>query len=133
MEQLKKLVLQFFKFGAVGGICFLVDSGLLTLMKEKLGFSVLLAAGISFSISVILNYRLSMHFVFKGGKHSKSIEFITYVILSAIGLLINEIIMYIGTDILLIHYLLVKVAAAAIVLVFNFITRKIFIEKQNNN
>ena len=51
-----------------------------------------------------------------------------FIILSIVGLILTEIIMWFGTDILKIHYLIVKIVATAIVMVFNFVTRKMFLE-----
>ena len=50
------------------------------------------------------------------------------MIFSIIGLILTEVIMFIGTDIININYLIVKIVATAIVMVFNFITRKMFLE-----
>ena len=61
---------------------------------------------------------------------SKKQNFIIFIIFSIIGLILTEIIMYIGSDVLKISYLIVKIVATAIVMVFNFVTRKIFLEKK---
>ena len=53
-----------------------------------------------------------------------------FVILSVIGLGINEACMWFTVETLGIHYMLSKVGATAVVMVYNFISRKIFIEKK---
>ena len=131
MQNLKQLLFQFIKFGFVGGSCFLADAGCLTLLKELFNVNVYIASALAFSFSVILNYLLSMRFVFAGRDGNKTREFIVFVILSIGGLGLNQLIMWIGVDILVLHYLFMKVVSTAIVLVYNFITRKIFIEKHN--
>ena len=55
---------QFFKFGFVGVICFLIDYGVMVLLTELLNIPYLASCAISFSISVIVNYCLSMKYVF---------------------------------------------------------------------
>ena len=55
-------------------------------------------------------------------------QFIIFIIFSVIGLLLNDLIMWVSTDILSIYYLLAKIIATLIVMVFNFITRKLFLE-----
>ena len=50
------------------------------------------------------------------------------MILSIIGLGINSLIMYISVDFINLDAKLSKVIATGIVMVYNFITRKIFIE-----
>lgn len=97
--------------------------------KEFIGLSVLLSAAIAFTVSVIYNYIASVKWVFDVNKEkSAKKNFVIFIILSIIGLIITEIIMWIGSDIMKINYLIVKIIATAIVMVFNFITRKIFLE-----
>lgn len=124
-----KLFQQIFKFGVVGGIAFVIDYGIMVISKELLGFSILLSAGLGFTISVIFNYIASVKWVFNVNKDkNEKKNFILFMIFSVIGLIITELIMFVGTNIINISYLIVKIAATAIVMVFNFITRKMFLE-----
>lgn len=126
---MKNLINQVIKFGVVGVVAFLIDYGVMVLCKEIFNFTVLLSAGFGFTISVIFNYVASVKWVFNvKDDNNKSKQFITFIIFSIIGLILTEIIMYIGTDIINISYLIVKVVATLIVMVFNFITRKLFLE-----
>ena len=125
-----KLFIQIFKFGFVGGLAFIIDYAVLIFCKEVLKPDVLISAGIAFSVSVIFNYILSVKWVFDVDKEkSKSKNFILFIIFSIIGLILTEIIMHVGVKVLDFNYLIVKIFATAIVMVFNFITRKIFLEK----
>lgn len=127
----RKLLLQIFKFLFVGGLAFLIDYISLIICKEVFNLSTLLASAIAFTISVIVNYILSVTWVFEVDEtKSKKQNFIIFIIFSIIGLILTEIIMYIGSDVLKISYLIVKIVATAIVMVFNFVTRKIFLEKK---
>lgn len=125
----KKLIAQFMKFGVVGVIAFCIDYGLLVLLTELFGVNYLVSATISFTVSVIFNYCASMRYVFthKEGM-SRRREFIIFVVLSVIGLLINNGCMWAGVELLGIHYLITKIFATAIVMVWNFVTRKIFLD-----
>lgn len=128
-KKTENLLIQIFKFGIVGGIAFLIDYIVLFCCKEFIGLSVLLSAAIAFTVSVIYNYIASVKWVFDVNKEkSAKKNFVIFIILSIIGLIITEIIMWIGSDIMKINYLIVKIIATAIVMVFNFITRKIFLE-----
>ena len=127
---MKKLFIQLFKFGIVGVVAAIVDVGLLTLLAEKFGVDVLISAAISFSVSVIVNCICSMKFVFLGKKQNKWKEFIIFLVLSMGGLLLNQLIMWFGVKWFSSHYLLVKVLAMLIVPIYNFITRKIFLESK---
>ncbi|MBQ3054909.1 MAG: GtrA family protein [Oscillospiraceae bacterium] len=125
-----KLMLQLLKFGVVGVIAALVDVGVLVFLKELLGMEVLLSSAISFCVSVTVNYLLSMAFVFKGKEQSKLKEFVLFVLLSIGGLLLNQLILWVGVSFTSVYYLVVKIFAMVIVPVYNFITRKLFLESR---
>ena len=128
-DKTKKLLLQIFKFGVVGGIAFIIDYSIMVICKEIFHFSVLLSAFFGFTISVIYNYIASVKWVFNVNQEkSKTKNFIIFVVFSVIGLILTEIIMWFGTDIIKISYLIVKILATIIVMIFNFITRKLFLE-----
>ena len=127
---MKKLINQLIKFGIVGVIATFVDLGVLFLLKEAMNVEVLLASALAFSVSVIANYILSMLFVFEGGEGNKLKEFLVFVALSIGGLLINQFIMWIGTEIMTAYFIWVKFFALVFVPVYNFVTRKIILEKK---
>ena len=127
---MKKLIIQLIKFGIVGVIATVVDFGVLMFLKELMHIDVLVASAVAFSVSVIANYILSMLFVFKGSENGKLKEFIIFVALSIGGLLINQFIMWIGTEMLAVYYIWVKIFACIFVPIYNFVTRKIFLEKK---
>lgn len=124
-----KLVAQFMKFGVVGVIAFVIDYGLLALLTEAFGVNYLISATISFTVSVVFNYLASMRYVFTHKEDmSRRREFVIFVVLSVIGLAINNLCMWAGVELLGIHYLITKIAATAIVMIWNFVTRKIFLD-----
>ncbi len=126
---MKKLIAQLMKFGVVGVIAFCIDYGLLALLTEVLGVNYLVSATVSFTVSVIFNYLASMRYVFTHKEDmSRRREFIIFVVLSVIGLLINNFCMWAGVELLGVHYLITKIFATAIVMVWNFVTRKIFLD-----
>ena len=120
---------QILKFGVVGGLAFVIDYLTLIICKEFFGLNVLLSAAIAFTVSVVINYILSIKWVFDVDKNkNKQKNFLIFIIFSIIGLILTELIMWVGTDVFKINYLVIKIIATAIVMVFNFITRKIFLE-----
>lgn len=125
----KKLLIQIFKFTIVGGIATIIDFVFLYLFREFCHFPVLVSNTLSFCISVIYNYVASVKWVFDVNKEKNAKkQFIVFIVFSVLGLLLNNLIMWISVDFLSIYYLLSKVIATAIVMIFNFVTRKIFLE-----
>lgn len=125
---MNKLIKQILKFSLVGGTAFLIDFGLFALLT-KLGMHYLIAQIISFSISLLFNYIASIKWVFDAKKQTSK-EILTFIILAVIGLGINEVILYVGIDNFHFNTLLTKLFSTAIVMVYNFITRKLIIEKK---
>lgn len=121
---------QLIRFAIVGVIAAFVDVGVLVILKELLLVDVLISSAISFCVSVTVNYFLSMSFVFKGKKQSKLEEFIVFVVLSVGGLCLNQFILWFGVRFTSVYYLTVKFLAMVIVPIYNFITRKIFLESK---
>ena len=116
------------KFGFVGFLCFFIDWGIMVFLTEVFGINPLISSTISFTVSVTVNYILSVTFVFETDKNAnKGSPFVIFVLLSIVGLGVNELCMWLGTDLLGIHYMITKVGATAVVMVYNFITRKIFL------
>lgn len=77
------------------------------------------ASGIGFGISALSNYLLNYHLTFKS--RNAHVEAATkFFIIAMLGLLLNSVIMLVGTEILIMHYLLAQVMATGIVLVWNF-------------
>lgn len=125
---MKKLISQFFKFGVVGVIAFIVDYLSLYLLTEFLNVYYLISSIISFLLSIIVNYLLSIKWVFDIKKKQSFKDVIIFTLLSAIGLLINLLVMYLSVEVFKIHYMIGKLIATFIVMIWNFVTRKIFLE-----
>jgi len=141
---MKNLLQQIIKFGIVGFFCFLIDYGLTVGLANFCGVHYLLSKFIGFVVSAIVNYILSIKYVFKQKKEmDKKKEFIVFIILSAIGLLLNELILFICIDGIYDHNAwmqglfsretmlsLSALLATGIVMVYNFISRKLFLERK---
>lgn len=125
----ENLLVQIFKFGIVGTIATVIDWIIFFLLHDILHIHYAISAILSFTISVIYNYIASVRWVFDVNKEKDpKRNFIFFVIFSIIGLILTLIIMSIGVDLLHIHAMLMKIISTVIVMVFNFITRKIFLE-----
>jgi len=114
----------------VGGISFIVDWGTLMLLTEVAGLHYLASAAIAFILGLTCNYILSTRFVFGESKlKSKWAEFLGFAIIGIIGLMLNEAIMYICTDLAKMHYLIGKVASTILVFFWNFLGRRFLLFK----
>ena len=126
---MKKLFQQIARFGVIGVLAFAIDYGFLYAFTEWLGIHYLISSVLSFSISVIFNYIASVLWVFDVKQEtSKTRNFILFIVFSVIGLGINQLVMWLGVESLGLHYMLVKIFAAAVVMVWNFVTRKKMLE-----
>ena len=87
------------------------------------------SSAVSFIASVVVNYVLSMRFVFvsKEGM-SKIQEIMIFITLSMVGLLLNQMIMFLAVELLGMFYAVAKVFATLMVTAYNFISRKKFLE-----
>ena len=121
-----KIVDQFFRFCLVGVICFIIDYLLLIFLKEIININVLIAAVISFVSATFVNFILSVSFVFETENKKKKI--IVFFVFSLFALILTEAIMFLGIKVL--DYRVVKIVATIIVMCFNFVTRKLFLESK---
>ena len=118
-------LLQLFRYGIVGGTAFVVDYGTLFLLTHYVGVPYLWSAAIAFILGLVTNYLLSISWVFLRDE-ARSIwgEFLLFAIIGIIGLIFNELIMYAGTDVLHLHYMVSKLISTVIVFFWNFLARK---------
>ena len=131
-----KLFWEFFRYAVVGGIAFLVDFGTLYVFREFVFGSwekagLFAATAVGFVAGLIVNYILSIVFVFKSSENRSSgksfKDFLVFAVIGLIGLGLTELGMYAGTDLLKWHYLITKIIVTALVLIWNYAGRKIFI------
>ena len=122
------LIEQFSKYVIVGGLAFMVDYGMLYALTEFAHLHYLLSATISFIIGLMVNYMLSIYWVFSERSISRrSLEFIIFAVIGIVGLALNNIVMYLFTDVADINYLISKLISAFIVLIWNFGARKLIL------
>ena len=112
-----------FKYGFVSVFALAVDAGLLYLLVEYYGMHYIFAASLAFCFGLAVNYTLGKIFVFKNSKMPLSQEFILYASIGLIGLILNDLIIYLLVWLQL-WYLYAKAVSVAVVFFFNFFGRR---------
>lgn len=132
VNETNNIITQLFRYGIVGGVSFIVDYGLLYVFTELFHFHYLISASLSFIAGLVVNYSISIRWIFKYSKlKNRSAEFTIYGIIGIVGLFLNNFLMYILTDFFHIHYMFSKLISATIVLGWNFIGRRVILFKNS--
>ena len=96
-------------------------------------WSTVVGTALGFGISLIVNYLLSLLFVFEEKGEGKTFKGATlFLIFSLIGLGIHMLGMYLLFDLAGLNEWLIKIVLTIVVLVFNYVTRKLFIFNDKN-
>jgi putative flippase GtrA len=117
------------RFAVVGGVCFLIEFGLLFVLKEYAQLQLLIANGFAFIVSVILNYYLCKLFVFKNANKQSTKQITIFFGSSVAGLFLNSFLMWLFVEKVLIYYLFAKIIVAGIVMVWNYILKNYALNK----
>lgn len=90
-DNLKKIGIQFSKFGVVGALAFLVDLGFFQIGLDYFGFSKYLSALFSFPFAVTFSWLGNRTFTFRG-EHQGSMhaQWLKFFSVCAIGLVLNR-------------------------------------------
>lgn len=119
---------QFTKFALVGFASLAVDYAMLIALVELFHVDFLIATSVSFIASVVVNYFLSVKFVFgRRDDMSRKREFTIFAVLSAIGLGLTDLFMFVGVAFLSIGYQLMKLISTFMVTWYNYFSRKRFL------
>jgi putative flippase GtrA len=109
----------------VSVVALIADFGLLIIFKEVFGIHYLLAAALSFGIGVVVNYILSVRWVFAHRKlANRHAEFIIFLIICTAGLGLNLVIIAGLVQVFAVDYRIAKIVSTIVVFFWNFIARK---------
>ena len=131
------------RFAVSGGVCFLIELGLLALLKGKLGWDTLLATPIAFLVSVAVNYLMCVKWVFRGAEGGGAATQAGFLLTSVIGLGLNELLMLLfrvllGEEQVILRlggygismYMLNKALATLLVMIWNFFTKRAILSRK---
>jgi len=82
------------KYGTVGVIGMTIDFSLTWICKEKLRLNKYLANSIGFCCAVVNNFLLNRYWTFRNTGHSFGGQFAKFILVSLIGLAINNVLLY---------------------------------------
>lgn len=120
---------QFLKFALVGFASLAVEYLFLGYFLQALSMDYLLATTIAFIISIVVNYILSMKYVFSHKEDmSHKREFTIFAVLSAIGLGLNDLYMFIGVSLLNVGTMAMKLISTFFVTWYNYFSRRKFLD-----
>jgi putative flippase GtrA len=116
------------RFIIVGVFTAGIDLALLVFLVEYVQMNYLIAAAIGFLTGSTSNYLLSILWVFYRGRYRNVFfEYITFTLLTCVGLGINQVTLYLGVLYIHIYYIYIKLFSLILVTLFNFMTKKFIV------
>jgi len=116
------------RYFVVGGVAACVDIGLFMLFARYLGLPYLRVAAATFVVATLVNYWLSIRYVFVSGQRfRRRWELALVFLVSAVGLGVNQAILALGVERLQLALLPAKLAATGTVFFWNYFARRVFV------
>ncbi len=142
-ESQKRRLGEVIRFVITGGVCFLIEQAVLSLLKELFQLDVNFGTPIAFLVSVIANYLLCVKWVFPNADGRGSKTKLGFVLTSGIGFFLNWGIMalltlWLGQDTVLLTifgiqlkiYHVNKTIATLLVMVWNYFTKRFVLKSK---
>lgn len=120
------ILLKFIKFCAVGGSGLLIDFALTYLCKEKLRINKYVSNSIGFITAASSNYILNRIWTFSSANPNIASEYFSFIFVAVIGLLVNNIALWIIHGKMKYNFYLSKIAAIGIATLWNFLANYTF-------
>jgi len=116
------------RYFAVGGVAACVDIGLFWLFARYYGFPYLRVSALTFVAATLVNYWLSIRFVFVSGTRFRPRWEVAMVFaVSAVGLVINQAILALCVESFRFALLPAKLVATGVVFFWNYFARRMFV------
>lgn len=111
---------RFILFCVVGAISTIIDLFFLYIGVNILGLNLFISATLSFGIASINGYLLNQRLTFKRSKDASLAQYIQFMIVSVVGLILTIILLYSFTKYLHIYYIIAKLITVLIVVFWNY-------------
>lgn len=115
------LVLKFIKFCVVGFSGMVIDFGTTWLLKEKVRVNKYIANSTGFILAATSNYVWNRFWTFQSENDHIATEYLSFIIISLAGLVINNLLVYFFSDKMKFNFYLSKLIAIVVVTLWNFI------------
>jgi putative flippase GtrA len=115
------MLFKFLKFGIVGFTGMVIDFSITFLLKEKFKIHRYISSSAGFTIAASSNYLFNRIWTFSSNNPKILIEYGTFIIVSLIGLAINNLFLYIFEMKFKFRFYAAKLFAIAVTLVWNFL------------
>jgi putative flippase GtrA len=118
------MLFKFLKFGFVGLSGMIIDFSITYLLKEKVKIHRYVSSSIGFTIAASSNYLLNRIWTFESSNSKILLEYSSFLIISIIGLAINNLFLYLFEKRL--RFYLAKLFAIGVTMIWNFTANYIF-------
>ena len=130
----KSLLGQFLRYLVTGGLAFVVDFGLFALCLYVFDWHYLLANLVGLVAGLVLNYTMSIVWVFTACERAlekrKVMEFSLFALVGIAGVGINQLLMLLMVGVFDWNEMVSKMVAAVLVLMWNFGARKLMLFRE---
>jgi len=113
------MLFRFLKFGIVGLTGMVIDFSITFLLKEKLKVHRYIASSAGFTVAATSNYFLNRIWTFQSNDPRVLLEYSTFIIISVIGLGINNLFLYLFEKKLSFYW--AKLFAIGVTMIWNFL------------
>ena len=134
LTKYQKILTQMAKFVITGVIATAIDWAVFYVLVYQVKMDPLIAQLFAFLLATIFNYYSNTLWVFNTTKNKTRRRLVTeFFVLSLVALVLSEGLLALFIKVWEMNDMLAKVLQTAIVMVFNFVTRKLFLEERKKS
>ena len=122
----------FIKFFITGGFCGLLDLVLLYFFTDTLGIWYIYSGIISFIFVSLISFLINKNLTFKDGSKNSVNQYSKYFLVILVGMAINNLFLFVFTDLFAIWYIISRIFSSLIALIWNYSASKKFIFLNKN-
>jgi putative flippase GtrA len=115
------LIQKFIKFCVVGFSGMMIDFGTTWVLKEKVKVNKYVANSTGFILAATSNYIWNRYWTFQSENSHVVTEYFSFIIISLVGLAINNFLIYLLSDKMKFNFYFSKLIAIGVVTVWNFV------------